>query len=142
MKRMVQKLLIGIGTGSVIFNLTMAIFVLTAKGPVLDAVFERYLPNFGAALLIGIVFSVMSVVYKKESWGMPLKVLVHMGSGLLVYFLLAAALGWISPAPIACLISIGAALISSGLIWLGFYLYNRAQCRRLSAALRARGNAE
>ena len=140
MKKWVQRLLVGVALGSFLFNLTMLAFLVIASEEVLQIVFAQYAENFLASLFIGIVFSIMSFVYDKDGWSMPIQILVHMGSGMLAYVCVAFFMGWISTQLHYAALSVGIALGIAGLIWLGFYLYNRAQCRRFNEVLQQKNN--
>jgi hypothetical protein len=46
-------------------------------------------------VLIGLGFGVPAIVYNKESLPMPIKVIIHMEIGCVVYTVVGYAIGWI-----------------------------------------------
>ena len=45
-------------------------------------------------LLIGLGFGVPSIVYRRDSLPLPIKVIIHMGIGCTVYVVVSLAVGW------------------------------------------------
>ena len=46
-------------------------------------------------VVVGWGFGVPAVVYRKENMPMPIRVVIHMGSGCVIYTLVACWVGWI-----------------------------------------------
>ena len=139
MKKMLKLALTGLAMGCTIFVLLGMIFV-TALGDGGMLTGDQFILYGFAAIAVGMGFSLPSVVYDSEKLAMPLKVLIHMGSGFAIYFAVALPVGWIPTAygPGAAVTAIACAALTSGLIWLGFYLYNRHQARQINSRLPGR----
>ena len=132
-KDIVKSVLISIG-------LSMTIFCLT--GIVLDI---RYGGNFSldhylftkmviGCILIGLGFGVPAIVYRSDSLPMPMKVLIHMGIGCIIYTIVAYSVGWIGGAAtvlqgvLAAAIKLGIAFI----IWFCFMRYYRSEAKKMN----------
>ena len=90
-------------------------------------------------VLIGLGFGIPSIVYNKESMPMPIKVLIHMGIGCVVYTIVAYAVGWIGGSAtiiqgiIIAAIQLGVAFI----IWFLFMRYYRAEAKKMNDKIQA-----
>ena len=49
-------------------------------------------------VLVGWGFGVPAAVYRKENLPMPIKIVIHMGTGCVIYTLVACKVGWVDPA--------------------------------------------
>lgn len=94
MKRdLLKSVLIGIGTAMAIFCLVGIVFDVHYGGNFsLDD--YRFTKMVVGCILVGLGFGVPSVVYKKESIPRPLRVIIHLGIGWIVYLIVAYAVGW------------------------------------------------
>ena len=85
-------------------------------------------------VLIGLGFGVPTIVYRKDSIPMPIRVIIHMGIGCVVYTLVAYAVGWIggsatiSQGIIIAAIQLGVAFI----IWFLFMRYYRKEAKKMN----------
>lgn len=136
MKDMAKSVMIGIGIAMVIFCL---------EGIAFDA---RYHGSFRlenyqftkmviSCVLVGMGFGTPTIVYRKDSVPMPIRILIHMGIGCVVYTIVAYAVGWIGSAAtigqgiLAAAIQLGIAFI----IWFLFMRYYRAEAKRMNDRL-------
>ena len=94
MKRdLLKSVLISIGTAMAIFCLVGIMFDVHYGGNFsLDD--YRFTKMVVGCILVGLGFGVPSVVYKKESIPRPLRVIIHLGIGWIVYLIVAYAVGW------------------------------------------------
>ena len=94
MKRdLLKSVLISIGTAMAIFCLVGIVFDVHYGGNFsLDG--YRFTKMVVGCILVGLGFGVPSVIYKKESIPMPLRVIIHLGIGWIVYLIVAYAVGW------------------------------------------------
>jgi fatty acid desaturase len=108
--------------------------------------YDGYISDFMAnyvkysfvAMVIGVGFSLPSIVYEREDLSMPLKVLIHMGTGMIVYFLAVLYAGWI-PASLgigALIISLLIGISIAVVIWFGFYLYYREEALKINKQIK------
>ncbi len=124
MKRdLLKSVLISIGTAMAIFCLVGIVFDVHHGGNFsLDD--YRFTKMVVGCILVGLGFGVPSVIYKKESIPMPLRVIIHLGIGWIVYLIVAYAVGWMGATA-----SIGQAIliicIQSAVILLIWFLFFR-----------------
>lgn len=90
------------------------------------------------SMIIGIGFSVPSLVYENANLPYATKVLIHMGSGSVVFIIVSSVVGWI---PFgygwkACVISIASGLGIAFLLWFGFSLYYKNEAKKLNERLK------
>lgn len=82
---------------------------------------------FIGSIVVGWSFSFAGLIYEYEDIAFPLQVIIHMGIGMLVLFIVAAYLRWmpveLGVGPIITWIVI--AVIFAAIFWLGFYFYYR-----------------
>jgi hypothetical protein len=84
--------------------------------------------------LVGLGFGVPSVIYNKENLPMPIKVIVHMGIGCIVYTIVAYSIGWIgtSVSLLQGIIIVAIQLSVAFLIWFLFMRYYRKEAKILN----------
>lgn len=85
-------------------------------------------------VLIGLGFGVPSIVYKKDNLPMPIRVIIHMGIGCVVYTVVAYAVGWIgSSASIGQgIIIVAIQLFVAFIIWFLFMRYYRNEAKKIN----------
>lgn len=89
------------------------------------------------ALIIGIGFGAPTVVYSSDRLPMPMKVIIHMGTGLIIYFIVASYEGWMGDGSstirtfgiVVCQIA-----ITFG-VWAAFMLHYRREAKRMNDAI-------
>ena len=85
-------------------------------------------------MLVGLGFGIPTVVYNKESLPMPIRVVIHMGIGCVVYTLVAYAVGWFGgSATVTQGILIAAIqLLVAFIIWFCFMRYYRREAKKMN----------
>ena len=85
-------------------------------------------------MIVGIGFGVPTVVYRRDDLPMPVRVLVHMGIGCIVYTIVAYAVGWMGGAGTVIQGMIMAALqfALAFVIWALFMCYYRKEARKMN----------
>ncbi len=90
-------------------------------------------------VVIGLGFGVPSFVYKIDSLPMPLRVIIHMGTGLVIYTIVAFSVGWIGGTSsiahgilIAC-VQIAIAFI----IWFFFLLHYKEEAKKMNEKIQS-----
>ena len=133
MKDLVKSTVISIGMAMAIFCLVGIVFDIGYKGNFsLDN--YRFTKMVVGCVLIGLGFGVPTIVYRKDSIPMPIRVIIHMGIGCVVYTLVAYAVGWIggsatfSQGIIIAAIQLGVAFI----IWFLFMRYYRKEAKKMN----------
>ena len=139
MKKLLKNLLFGIAWGSTIFVISTIIVALSSKDVFIQSN-EQFVKQAIGSLICGIGFYVPSVVYENDKMAMPLKILIHMGTGLIIYFIIAFNVGWvpISYGIIPMIATILILITISFLIWAMFYLYYKVEAKNINKKIKER----
>ena len=93
-KDLLMSTIISIGIAMAIFCLVGVVFDIGYQGKFnLDN--YRFTKMVIGCVLVGLGFGVPSIVYRKDNLPMPIRVIIHMGIGCVVYTVVAYAIGWI-----------------------------------------------
>lgn len=137
-KDLVKSSVISIGMAMTIFCLVGVVFDVGYKGNFsLDD--YRFTKMVAGCVLIGLGFGVPTIVYRKDNLPMPIRVIIHMGIGCVVYTIIAYAVGWIGgSATIGQGILIAAIQLAVAfLIWFLFMKHYRAEAKRMNDRIQA-----
>lgn len=133
MKDLFKSIVISIGMALAIFSIVGIIFDIMGGGVyTLDD--YRYTKMVIASVIVGLGFGVPTMVYRSDKLPVPVKVLVHMGIGCVIYTIVAFSVGWIGGSAsvtqgilIAC-IQIAVAFV----IWFCFMRYYRKEADEMN----------
>ncbi|MBO4910863.1 MAG: DUF3021 domain-containing protein [Lachnospiraceae bacterium] len=138
MKDLLKSIVISIGMALAIFSFVGIIFDVTGGG-VYTLENYRYTKMVIASVIVGLGFGVPTMVYKSDKLPMPVKVLVHMGIGCIIYTIVAFSVGWLGGAAsvtqgilIAC-IQLAVAFI----IWFCFMRYYRKEADEMNKKIKS-----
>jgi hypothetical protein len=134
----VKSSVISIGMAMTIFCLVGVVFDVGYKGNFsLDD--YRFTKMVAGCVLVGLGFGVPTIVYRKDNLPMPIRVIIHMGIGCVVYTIIAYAVGWIGgSATIGQGILIAAIQLAVAfLIWFLFMKHYRAEAKRMNDRIQA-----
>lgn len=138
MKDLVKSTVISIGMAMAIFCLVGIAFDVRFGG---NFSLENYqfTKMVVGCVLIGLGFGVPTIVYNKDSLPMPIKVIIHMGIGCVVYTIVAYAVGWIGgSATIGQGIIIAAIQLAVAfIIWFFFMRYYRNEAKKMNDKIQA-----
>ena len=137
-KDLVKRSVISIGMAMTIFCLVGVVFDVGYKGNFsLDD--YRFTKMVIGCVLVGLGFGVPTIVYRKDNLPMPIRVIIHMGIGCVVYTIIAYAVGWIGgSATIGQGILIAAIQLAVAfLIWFLFMKHYRAEAKRMNDRIQA-----
>ena len=137
-KDLVKSSVISIGLAMTIFCLVGVVFDVGYKGNFsLDD--YRFTKMVAGCVLVGLGFGVPTIVYRKDNLPMPIRVIIHMGIGCVVYTIIAYAVGWIGgSATIGQGILIAAIQLAVAfLIWFMFMKHYRAEAKRMNDRIQA-----
>ena len=137
-KDLVKSTVISIGMALAIFCIVGVFFDITNGGnfSLSDHLFTKMVAG---SALVGLGFGVPTIVYNSEKLPMPVKVLIHMGTGCVIYTVVAFAVGWFG----------GSATIGQGLaiaaiqlavafvIWFCFMCYYRKEAKQMNEKIQA-----
>ena len=129
---------ISIGMAMTIFCLAGIVFDIGSKGNFsLDH--YRFTKMVAGCVLTGLGFGVPAIVYRKESLPLPVRVIIHMGIGCVVYTIVAYAVGWIggSATPGQGIIIAAIQLAVAFVIWILFMRYYRAEAKKMNEKIQA-----
>ena len=137
-KDLEKSTVISIGVAMVIFCLFGVTFDIRYGG---NFSLENYqfTKMVVGCLIVGLGFGMPAVVYQNEKLPMPIRVIIHMGIGCVVYTIVAYAVGWMGGAAtigqgiIIAAIQLGAAFI----IWFLFMRYYCAEAKKMNDRIQA-----
>ncbi len=137
-KDLVKSTVISVGIAMTLLCLTGVVFDFQNKG-LFSMEQYRFTKMVAGCFLVGLGFGVPSIVYRKDSLPMLIKVLIHMGIGCTVYTVVAHAVGWMgSAASLGKGIMIAAIQLAPAfLIWFLFMRYNRAEAKKMNDRIQA-----
>ena len=138
MKDLLKSIVISIGMALAIFSFVGIIFDIMGGG-VYTLEDYRYTKMVIASVIVGLGFGVPSLVYRNDKLPMPVKVLIHMGIGCIIYTVVAFSVGWIGGSAsvtqgilIAC-IQLAVAFV----IWFCFMRYYRKEVKDMNDKIRS-----
>jgi len=139
MKNWIKYIFFGILSGCtllVIIGMIVALF----QGETFQTSSSEFIKMGIGSMIIGVGFTVPSMIYENEKMAYALKVLIHLGIGLLIYLGVSIWLGWL---PInlglgGIMIYIFIAIAIAAFIWSGFFLYYRHEAKKINEKIQAR----
>lgn len=138
MKKIFKLSIYGIAWGCTISVLFMMIAGMIAGDEFFDMTAAGFIRQSSWSMVVGVVFNVLSIVYENENMARWTQILIHMGTGFLVYFIAAFRCGWIpvqNGARIIVLSIIGM-IIFGVAIWFGYYLHNKKQAQIINEKIK------
>jgi len=133
MKDLLKSIVISIGMALAIFSFVGIVFDVMGGG-VYTLEDYRYTKMVIASVIVGLGFGAPTLVYKSDRIPTPVKVLVHMGIGCIIYTIVAFSVGWLGGASsvtqgilIAC-IQLAVAFV----IWFCFMRYYRKEAKEMN----------
>lgn len=138
LKDILKSTVISIGMALTIFSLVGMFFDITNGGNFSMEGYQFTKMVIGSAI-VGIGFGVPTVVYNSEKLPMPVKVLIHMGTGCVIYTIVAYAVGWFggSATPVQGLAIAGIQLVVAFVIWFCFMRYYRKEAKQMNDKIQA-----
>ena len=137
MKDLLKSVVISICMAMTIFCLVGIVFDIGYKGSfsLEDYKFTKMVTG---CVLIGLGFGVPTIVYRKESIPMPIKVLIHMGIGCTVMTGASILAGWLRPEQglKPFLAMLGAELVCAFLSWGVVLLRSKKLAKQMNDRLR------
>ena len=132
-KDLLKSIVISIGMALSIFSFVCVIFDIGYGG---NFSLENYrlTKMVIGCIIVGLGFGVPSLVYRNESLPMPVKVIVHMGIGCVIYTIVGFAVGWIGgSATLGQGIAIAAIQLTVAfIIWFCFMRFYRSEAKKMN----------
>ena len=137
-KDIVKSTIISIGMALTIFCLVGVFFDVTYGGNFSLEGYQFTKMVIGSAL-VGIGFGVPTVVYNSERLPQPVKVLIHMGTGCVIYTIVAFCVGWFggSVTVMQGLVIAGIQLLVAFIIWFCFMRYYKKEAQKMNEKIQA-----
>ncbi|MCR4703438.1 MAG: DUF3021 domain-containing protein [Saccharofermentans sp.] len=132
-KDLLKSTVISIGMALAIFCLICIVFDIIYKGNFsLDN--YRFTKMAAGSMIVGLGFGIPSIVYNNDSLPMPVKVIIHMGIGCVIYTVVAYAVGWFGGSATVAqgLIAAAVQLAVSFIIWFCFMRYYRKEAKKMN----------
>lgn len=132
---------------STVISIAMALTIFCLIGIAFDIAYggNYSLENYGftkmavGSILVGLGFGVPSVVYHNEKLPQPIRVIIHMGIGCVIYTVVAFIVGWFGSATnlwqglIIAAIQLAVAFV----IWFCFMRYYKREARKMNEKIQA-----
>ncbi len=127
---------------STMISIGMSLTIFCMMGMVADIISEgnfsldhyRFTKMVIGSMIVGMGFGLPTFIYQKDSLPMPVRVIIHMGTGCIIYTLVAFAVGWMGGSGsiwkgiIAAAVQIAIAF----LIWYLCMRYYRKEAKRMN----------
>lgn len=137
-KEILKSTVISIGMALTIFSL-VGMFFDIVNGGNFSMEGYQFTKMVAGSAIVGIGFGVPTVVYNSEKLPTPVKVLIHMGIGCVIYTIVAYAVGWFGGAatPGQGLVIAGIQLAVAFVIWFCFMRYYRKEAKQMNEKIQA-----
>lgn len=137
MKNLIKSTITSIGIALTIFCITGMVFDIAYDGNFsLDN--YQFSKMVIGCIIVGLGFGLPTMIYHKDNLPMPFKVIIHMGTGCVIYTIVAYTVGWIGGTSsilhgiIAAIFQIALAFI----IWGCFMLHYRNDARKMNEKIK------
>ncbi len=132
MKDILKRSALGIGIALSLFSISGIIFDI-AYGGNFELDNYRFTKMVIGCMIVGLGFGAPTVVYKCDNIPIPIRILIHMGIGSIIYTIVAFSVGWAGTdnlpiGIIAIAVQLGAAFI----IWFLFMMHYRIEAKRIN----------
>ena len=132
---------------STVISIGMALTIFCLVGVIFDVIYGgnfslegyQFTKMVTGSALVGIGFGIPTVVYNSEKLPMPVKILIHMGTGCVIYTLVAYAVGWFggSTTFVQGLIIAAIQLLVAFIIWFCFMRYYRKEAKKMNEKIQS-----
>ena len=137
-KELLRSILISIGMALAIFCVVGIIFDVGNGG-------KFSLENYSftkmvlGSIVVGLGFGVPTIVYNKDSIPMPIRVVIHMGTGIVIYTVVAYYVGWMggSQTLLQGILIAAVQLLVAFIIWFCFMRFYRREAKKMNEKLQA-----
>lgn len=139
MRKIISKIAIGISWGFTV--LTMILFVgVIINHKFLSTISQQEFINYViCSAVVGLGFSVPTVVYDSERLSQPIKIFIHLGIAFAIYIPISLIAGWIpiNQGFITMAISFVLMIIISFIVYLGFYFYYKKEANKMNQKIQS-----
>lgn len=138
-KLVIKYILYGISLGCTFFVIMCLSFFVGGGEDELMLIFKDFARQSIGAMLVGVACGGTSVIYQFDRPSGFLKIMIHFGVGMGVFYPVGIYLGWIPFYPDRINYTVLQFLSSCAIfmvIWSCFYLFNRNEAKRINKRLR------
>jgi len=137
-KDLIKSTIISIGMALTIFCLVGIMFDVSYGGNFSLEGYQFTKMVVGSAI-VGLGFGVPTIVYNSEKLPQPIKVVIHMGIGCVIYTIVAYAVGWFGGSTTLWqgLIIAGIQLVVAFIIWFCFMRYYKKEAKKMNDKIQA-----
>ena len=134
MRNFIKSIAVGIGWGFTVLVVYLTIGVIISSDFLASIAPDDFIKYVICSAIVGLGFSVPSLIYYNERISRILQVIIHLGTGFAIYIPVAFFAGWIPTAygAIAVALSLLCAVVFSLLVWFCFALYYRKQAEEIN----------
>ena len=138
LKDIVKSTIISIGMALTIFCLAGIVFDV-AYGGNFSLEGYRFTKMVIGSAIVGLGFGVPTVVYNSDRLPHPIKVLIHMGIGCVIYTIVAYAVGWFGGSATLTqgLIIAAIQLVVAFIIWFCFMRYYKKEAKQMNEKIQS-----
>ena len=133
MKTFLFRSVIGIFFGAFIAVLLTSSVVYFGGQEVLDG--QLFLKNSFGSIFCGWFFTVSPLYFENKNLRLSQQTGLHFITVVVLYFILAFGIGWVSFNLISFLLTLGLFIVCYAIFWTTFYLYFRNQANKLNTEL-------
>lgn len=136
MKDLLKSTCISIGMALTIFCLVGVVFDIGFGGN-FSLEGYQFTRMVVGSVLIGLGFGVPTIVYRKDNLPMPIRVIIHMGIGCIIYTIVAYAVGWMggSATILQGILIAGIQMAVAFVIWFLFMRHYRSEAKKMNDKL-------
>ena len=137
MKDVLKRAVQGIGIAMSLFIISRIISDIAGGG---NLTFDNYsfTKNVIGCILVGLGFGIPTIIYKADSIPMPIRILIHMGIGSIIYTVVACSVGWVGNSGFRnSVIKIVIGLAVAFIIWFFSMLHYRNEAKRINDKIQA-----
>ena len=133
MKQIIKGSLQGIGMAAFLFIVTSMINDLAEGGHFVLENYQMTKMVIGC-IICGIGWGAPTAIYGKEELSVPMKRLIHLGTGCLIYTIVAFFVGWLGTNTNIWqkIMIIAIQLVIAFAIWFGFNLYYKKEAKKMN----------
>lgn len=143
MRNFIKSIAVGIGWGFTVLVVYLTIGVIISSDFLASIAPDDFIKYVICSAVVGLGFSVPSLIYYNERISRILQVIIHLGTGFAIYIPVAFFAGWIPTAygAIAVALSLLCAVVFSLLVWFCFALYYRKQAEEINRKIIEKQNS-
>ena len=130
MKQVIKSSWIGVSTAALIFIIVSIVFDQSNQG-ILPLENYQYTKMAVGAIIVGLGFSLPSLIYEKEEIPYVMQVLFHLGIGCAILLITGYMVGWFTNL-VGAFIEIGMSLV----VWIGFAYHYRKEAKQINQQLK------